>query len=345
MTVSVRERVMVRDTPRVEHLVRRIDVHTHPRDLEESAKSTISQATRLARSQGVVAICAMPNTRPAITTAALVDMYLRTAQNEGCLDGFYLYIGATSNQKQLREAVEVVRNNPRVVGIKLYAGKSVGDLAVINEDEQRAVFRYLTELKYTGILAAHCEKESLARPELWIPENPATWNLARPPEMEVESAKDLIKFALSEGFVGHLHICHASNPQTVVLVNEAKKRMRISCAATPHHLSLSTDDMRTVEGMRYKVNPPIRERLMMLKLREYLKQGKIDWIETDHAPHRIEEKTYSPGKPKEAYMSGIPSLEGFAAFLNSLVYDGFGVKQVEELTYTNPKKVFTKIIE
>jgi len=336
---------MVRDTPRVEHLVRRIDVHTHPRDLEESAKSTIGQTMRLARSQGVVAICAMPNTRPAITTAAMADIYLRTAQNEGCLDGFYVYIGATSNQKQLREAVEAVRRNPRVVGIKLFAGKSVGDLAVVNEDEQRFVFRSLAELGYGGILAAHCEKESLARPGLWIPQNPATWNLARPPEMEIESVKDLIKFALSERFAGHLHICHASTPQTVMLVNEAKARMRISCAATPHHLGLSTDDMQTAEGVKYKVNPPIRENFMMLKLRENLRQGRIDWIETDHAPHRIEEKIYSPDKPKEAYMSGIRSLESYSAFLRRLAYDGFGEEQIERLTYSNIKNIFTKINE
>ena len=324
---------------------RRIDVHVHSRDLTESAKSTILQSMQLARSQGIVAICAMPNTKPAITTAALVDMYLRTAHDEGCLDGFYLYIGATSNPAQLREAVEVVRSNPKVVGIKLYAGKSVGDLAVIKEDEQRFVFRYLTELRYEGILAAHCEKESLARPELWVPENPATWNLARPPEMEFESTKDLIKYAMSEGFPGHLHICHVTIPQTVMLVDEARARIRISCGATPHHLRLSTDDMQTTEGMKYKVNPPIRSKEMMIALRECLRHDKIDWIETDHAPHTIEEKTYRQGKPKDSYMSGIRSLEGYDAFLHGLQNDGFKAEQIEEWTYSNIKKVFTKIIE
>lgn len=345
MAVTLREGTAIRETPRVEHVDRHIDMHTHCRDWDESAKSTIREVLQLARSQGIVAICDMPNTKPPITTAALVERRLRTAYEEGCLDGYYVYIGATGSPEQLKEAVGVVKNNLKVPGIKLYAGKSVGDLAVTEEDDQRRVFYVLTNEGYEGVLLAHAEKESLAKPELWIPENPATWNLARPPEMEIEAVKDLIRFARETGFRGHLHICHTSTPEAVKLVNEAKRHMRISCGVTPHHLTLSTEDMQTEEGMRFKANPPLRDRRTMLELMELLKLGKIDLIETDHAPHTKEEKTYDPSRPKDSYMSGIRSLEGYAAFLHSLIDDGFEAEQIERLTYSNIKKIFTKIIE
>jgi len=155
----------------------------------------------------------------------------------------------------------------------------------------------------------------------------------------------MIKFAGTAGFRGHLHICHTSTPEAVELVNDAKRYMRISCGVTPHHLTLSTEDMDFPDGIKYKVNPPIRDRQSMIKLNELLREGKIDWIETDHAPHMPVEKSYSAGRPGGSYMSGIRSLEGYALFLESLVGDGIPPERIGELTYTNIKDVFTKIVE
>jgi dihydroorotase len=329
------------ETPRIKH----IDPHVHCRDWGESAKSTIREVMQLAKSQGIVAIIDMPNTKPPITTAALVERRLLTAKDEGCLGGYYLFIGATSDPRQLIEASQVATSNPKVVGIKMYAGRSVGDLAVIGEAEQRRAFQALADAGYKGVLAVHCEKEGLARPELWIPGQPDTWNLAKPPEMEVEAVRDQIRFARETGFQGHLHICHISTPEAVKLVDGARGHMNISCGVTPHHLTLSTQDMQTAEGIKLKVNPPLRDRKAVSELMKLLETGKIDWIETDHAPHTKEEKTYDPGKPKDFFMSGIRSLEGYAEFLQGLTHQGFTDRQIEELTYSNIKRVFTKITE
>jgi dihydroorotase len=326
---------------------KRIDPHVHCRDWAESRKATIRETMELARSQGIVAIIDMPNTCPPIITKELVKSRIITAETEGCGDGYYLYIGATANAAQLRGAFDLAKYHPRVAGMKLVAGKTTGALEITEEDDQRLVFRTAKELGYDGVIAAHAEKEKLAQPKLWIPQEPWTWNLAKPPEMEVEAVRDLIKFAKEEGFEGHLHICHISVPEAVQLVIDAKNTIRISCGLTPHHGMLSTEDMHIINGMRYKVNPPLRSLEMVAELRKHLRKGHIDIIETDHAPHTKEEKTFDPSRPDGPYMSGIRSLEKYAAFLGHMFLSGLEVtkEQIEDMTYWNIKKIFPKIRE
>ncbi len=313
-----------------------IDPHVHCRDWNQSYKATIKSVTTLARSQGVKAIFDMPNTDPQITTRELVERRIKTAQEEGCLEGYYLYIGMTAEPNQIKEAVETVKTNPRVVGIKMYAGKSVGNLAITDENIQREIYSQLSKLGYDGVLIVHCEKESLFKTNLWNPAEPSSWNLARPIKAEVASVKDQINFARETNFQGHLHITHITSPEAVDLVNNAKRYLRITCGATTHHLKLSTSDMVGKEGLMLKVNPPLRDSQTVKTLRAYLKSGKIDWIETDHAPHTEKEKLVD-------YMSGIPSLESYSRFLDELKRDGFTEQQIKDLTYTNIKKVFTKV--
>ncbi len=322
-----------------------IDPHVHCRDWNEYSKATIGSVMRIAESQGVAAICDMPNTKPPIIDKDTVERRLNTAKIEGCSNGYYLYIGATRDPDQLREAADVAMHNPRVVGIKLYAGKSTGDLSVLAEEDQRNVYRVLTEAKYNGVLAVHCEEESLGRANLWVPENPSSWNLAKPPEMEIKGVENQIMFARDAGFEGHLHIAHITTPESVEIVDDARKTVRISCGATPHHLTYSTEDMMSFSCMWLKVNPPIREKGMMMRLRQLLRDGKIDWIETDHAPHLRVEKEYDHNRLPDFFKSGIRSLDNYAGFLKSLSDDGFTEEQIERLTYSNIKKVFPKITE
>ncbi len=330
----------------VENNEKHIDPHVHCRDGKEKDKATIGEVAQLAINAGICAMFDMPNTNPPIINADLVEERLIMALHElDSLNGYYLYIGITANPEQVKDAARIVNTYPKVVGAKMFAGKSVGDLAIINDDCQRTVYRTLAEVGYTGVLAVHCEYEGLFRPELWIPERPSTWNLARPPMMEIRSVENQIKFAWEEGFKGHLHICHASVPRTVELVDEARAYMQISCGVTPHHLLHSTEDMQTIKGMKYKVNPPLRSKKTMLEMRELLRQGKIDWIESDHAPHEKERKTYNEDNPKDFYMSGIRSLEEYKRLLREMKRWGITDEQIHELTYLNIKKVFVKVAE
>lgn len=322
-----------------------IDPHVHCRDWNEKEKATISEVMTLARSQGIVAIFDMPNTKPPILTKADVELRLWTAECEKSQDGYYVYIGATADTKQLRRAAAVATKNPKVVGIKMFAGKSTGDLSILDLDDQKNVYKTLKLEKYKGVIVVHCEEESLGRPDLWVPANPATWNLAKPPIMEIVGVQNQIKFVKETGFEGHLHIPHTSTPEAVEIVNDAMGSIRISCGVTPHHLTLSTDDMQTPDGMKYKVNPPIREKKSMLRLNELLRDSKIPFIETDHAPHRQEEKTYDASRQPGSYMSGIRSLENYAAFIDSLSAKGYPEELITKITYSNIKAVFTKVTE
>jgi dihydroorotase len=317
-----------------------IDPHAHCRDWSQSYKATIASVMKLAKSQGVVAICDMPNANPPITTPELVEKRLKTAEDEGVTSGYYLFAGATRSKEQLKQAFKLAAEHPKVVGIKLYAGVSVGDLAMPEREDQRLVYRTAAETGYEGVIAVHCEEESLGDAGKWDPKRPASWNEAKPPIMETVGLDNQIRYAKEEGFEGHLHVCHITTPEAVRRVDQERKNMGISCGSTPHHLSLCTEeDMQTEESIRYKVNPPIRNRGMMLGLRSLLKEGKIDFIETDHAPHSPEEKTKSP------FLSGIPALANYAAFVAGLQKDGFNDEQITKITYTNVKNVYAKIKE
>jgi dihydroorotase len=317
-----------------------IDPHVHCRDWSQSYKATISGVMQIARSQGVVAICDMPNTEPALTTRSRIESRLITAEMQNCLDGYYIWGGATSDPDQLREMASVVQDNDHVVGMKMYAGKSTGDLAIVSEDSQRLVYKTLAAAGYTGVIVVHCEKESLSDYSLWNPRNPGSWGSVKPPEAEVESVRDQIRFAREAGFKGQLHIGHASVPESIRLVDQARKEMRISCEVTPHHLTLSIDsDMMDERGAVYKVNPPIRSAQTAQELTDMLKKGMVDWISTDHAPHAKDEKEFLEGKPAGSYASGIQSLRSYSRFLEGLVSrNGFTEQQIERLTYSNIKK-------
>ncbi|MFH0889862.1 MAG: dihydroorotase [Candidatus Aenigmatarchaeota archaeon] len=315
----------------------RIDPHVHCRDWKQSYKATIGDVFSLAKSQGVNIIFDMPNTDPPIIYSVDVDRRLRTAEEQGVSEGYFLYIGVTSDRSQIREAVDVVKKNPKVVGLKMFAGRSVGDLSVIKESDQKTVYETLSKLDYRGVISVHCEKESLFRNDLWDPTRPETWNDARPEISEVESIRDQIKFAAQYSFKGTLHICHVSTPMSVDVIRKAKKRGKISivCGATPHHLFYSTDDMAE-NGLMLKVNPPIRSAETRKNLMYELLDGRIDWIETDHAPHTIDEKLNEP------YASGIRSLELYSELIKKLNTMGVPKERIDDLTYNNIVKVFRK---
>jgi len=317
-----------------------IDPHVHCRDWEQSNKETICHALSVAEKAGLSAIFDMPNTNPPITTEELVLKRLEDAKK--CNNGngkiiYGLYIGLTNNADQIRQAVQLHKKLfPNVVGFKLFAGHSVGKMGLISEQEQKNVYQILTEENYEGVVAVHCEKEDLLIPEAWDPSKPVTHSLARPAVAETESVKDQIRFATHAGFKGHLHICHISVPEAVELVVHAKQQgMKISCGVTPHHCLMHTG---MYDSNLFKMNPPLRNKDSAEKMIEYLKDGSIDYIETDHAPHLLKEKLEEP------FMSGIPGLAFYPHFIKYLRSMGFTDEQLQRITHHNICKIFNIVI-
>lgn len=316
-----------------------IDPHVHCRDWKQAHKETIAHALKVAESVGVSAIFDMPNTNPIITSRELARERLELAKKANSPVFYGLYMGLTSNPSQIKEAVNTYKEFPEIVGLKLFAGHSVGDLAVIKEKQQRLVYNTLAELNYTGMLVVHCEKESFMYPELFNPKEPITHCYARPREAELESILDQIQHTILSKFEGNLHITHISVPESVELVQESKGLIRISCSTTPHHCLLDNSLMKNEGGILYKVNPPLRTKEDSSKILEYLRNGKIDYLETDHAPHTLEEKI------KEPFMSGLPVLPFIPFVIEQLRQRGFTEEKINEITYKRIIEMFRIKIE
>jgi len=312
----------------------RIDPHVHCRDWGESYKSTIREVYSLAKSQGVSVIFDMPNTDPPITTRELMLRRLRTAAEQGVEKGYYLYVAATKDEAQIEEAVRAVEEEPRAVGLKMYTAQMRG-IEVEDYEDQLRVYKKLADLGYRGVIAVHCEKTSLFRMERWNPAVPSSWSLARPPESEAESVRDQIAAVKNSGFKGTLYIVHVSTKKSVELISRARcEGVRVVCGVTPHHLMMTTRDMDGPDGLLLKCNPPLRMPEEARGLLGALLRREIDFIETDHAPHTLQEKLNPP------YLSGIRSLEKYSQLLAWLREKKAPEGLIDDLTINNAVRVF-----
>ncbi|MEK6859771.1 MAG: dihydroorotase family protein [Nanoarchaeota archaeon] len=322
-----------------------IDCHVHLRDWNWKHKETIEHGLHVAEAAGLSGVFDMPNTEPVITSRELVERRLKDARKVDSPVFYGLYVGLTSDPEQIKEAVECVREYfPRreesvsVVGLKMFAGKSVGDLSVVHDEEQMQVYWTLAELNYRGVLAVHCEDESQMHPELWDPENPISHCKARPKTAEIRSITKQILFANEADYQGHLHILHVTTHQSVNVVNNSKKTRKISCGVTPNHLLLNNEVMKRNNGIAYKVNPPLRDEEARQALFDCFKEGLIDVLESDHAPHSFEEKF------ERGFLSGIPGLVSWPGYVSLLVRRGSSPELIDRMTHDNINRIFgTKI--
>jgi dihydroorotase len=318
-----------------------IDPHVHLRDWNQKYKETLEHGLETAYRAGLDAVFEMPNTSPAITSIDLIIQ--RIADKDSAMDklknkypnfnmSYGLFAGVTANPVKIKEVVEAYNELNEVVGLKMFAGKSTGDLAIIEEDKQILVYDTLADLDYRGVIAVHCEKEALMKPELWAPSNPYTHTLARPPEAEVASVRNQIRFAYRAGFEGTLHVCHISVPEALELIEESRKHVEfeITCGITPHHAMMYDEMMKEINGLLRKMNPPLRPKGMQ----QALSDGRINWIETDHAPHTRKEKLNEP------YASGVPVFPYYPRFIKFLREKGMPEKQIDDLTHNNIEKAF-----
>lgn len=313
-----------------------IDPHVHLRDGEQRHKETLAHGLAVAGKIGVSAVFDMPNTSPPILRRK--DILKRFAMAEAAGDNVYygLYCGLSTDEDQIREAVECVSEFERVVGLKLYAGPSTGSLNISDEKDQEKLFRLLSELKYRGLLAVHAEAEQLFHPGSWDPAHPITHTLARPPIAELHALGKVLDFAEKHDFAGTLHICHVSLPESVLMIEKAREKVKfpISCGVTPHHLLLNDVMMENPLGLLLKVNPPLRDELERQKLMDMLLTGRIDWIETDHAPHQKSEKMLAP------YASGIPGFPILPYLIAKLREQGADDAMIRRMTHERIEQIF-----
>lgn len=313
-----------------------IDPHVHLRDGEQRHKETLAHGLALAEKIGISAVFDMPNTSPPILRRKDIQKRLAMAKAAGDKVYYGLYCGLSTDEEQIREAVECVGEFEQVVGLKLYAGPSTGSLNISDEKDQETLFSLLSELKYRGVLAVHAEAERLFHPASWDPAHPITHTLARPPIAELHALGRILDFADKHDFSGTLHICHVSLPESVLMIEKAREKVNfsISCGVTPHHLLLNDVMMENPEGLLLKVNPPLRDKHEQEHLMQMLMQGRIDWIETDHAPHNKSEKMLAP------YASGIPGFPILPYLMAKLREQGADEAMIRRITHERVEEIF-----
>lgn len=312
-----------------------IDPHVHLRDWNQQDKETMLHGLKVAKACGFTHVFDMPNTNPAITSrevaiARLADASDAKKKVKGI--SYHLYGGLTLDKSQIKEMVSLYNELfPLVVGLKLFAGHSTGNMGIIGKDKQLSVFKALKEFGYKGVLAVHSEKEELISNDKFIMGKWETHSLARPNEAEVESIRDLIDAALSVGFEGTLHIAHISTKASVELVKANRDKLRITMGATPHHALYSQKDAECHEKF-LKMNPPLRSEEDRDYIFNSLLDGTIDWVESDHAPHTLADK--------ESGASGIPGFTGMLVLLDALKKAGCSDEALKKLFGGNAMSAF-----
>jgi dihydroorotase len=258
-----------------------VDVHCHLREPGREEVETIASGARAAAAGGFTAVCAMPNTDPVTDNQAAVGFIIRQAQRAG---GARVYpIGAISIGQQGKTLAEF--------------GEMVGAGAVaVSDDGKPVVSAQLmrTALEYArtfGIpVADHCEDPTLAANGA-MNEGLVSARLGlRGIPAEAEEIMAIRDILLARLTGGHVHLCHMSTKGSVELIRWGKERgINVTAEVCPHHLSLTEE---AVEGYNTnaKMNPPLRTAADVAALQEAVKDGTIDVIATDHAPHHYDEK-------------------------------------------------------
>ena len=258
-----------------------IDVHCHLREPGREDVETIATGARAAAAGGITAVCAMPNTDPVTDNQAAVGFVLKQGR---AADASRVYpIGAISIGQKGERLAEF--------------GEMVGAGAVaVSDDGKPVVSSQLmrTALEYArafGIpVADHCEDPTLAEGGA-MNEGIVSARLGlRGIPNEAEEIMAIRDILLARLTGGHVHLCHMSTKGSVELIRWGKDRgIRVTAEACPHHLSLTED---AVEGYNThaKMNPPLRRLADVEALREAVRDGTIDVLATDHAPHHYDEK-------------------------------------------------------
>lgn len=311
-----------------------IDPHVHLRDWAQAEKETLAHGLAVAEACGITALFDMPNTNPPLTRRETIMRRLEEANALASKVSYHIWAGVTGDREQILEVVHLAQELfPTVVGLKFFAGHSTGNMGLIEEEEQRSVYRHLAEAGYEGVVALHCEKESLLCRECNDPFDLSSHSRVRPPEAEIASVVDQIRLSQEEGFCGHLHICHLSTMGALETVEAARRAgRRISCAVTPHHLLLSEADAKE-RSLWAKMNPPLRSEEERRSLFAATLAGRIDWIETDHAPHTLADK--------EGGSAGIPGFSGLLLAVKALIDGGIDPALLSQLMGGRVQRLFS----
>ena len=255
------------------------DMHVHLREPGREDEETVITGCQSAASGGFTGLACMPNTEPAIDSAEVVSLIKKQAANQ-LVDVFVIAAATLGRKGEVITPMAELKESGAV-------GFSDDGVAI----KTAAILRRAME--YSGMynlpIIEHCEDETLAGGAM--NEGVNSTRLGLPPVPSV--AEDLIvsrDILMAEYAGSKIHIAHISTKKSVEMVRQSKKNgIKVTAEVTPHHFSLTDDYIRTYDT-NYKMNPPLRTKDDVEEILKGLKDGTIDCIASDHAPHSAEEK-------------------------------------------------------
>lgn len=304
-----------------------IDVHTHLREPGFIYKETIATGSMAGAKGGYTSICAMPNLNPVPDSMENLKIELEAIKKYAKIN-VYPYGAITKNEKgeKIADMDEIAQS---VIAFS-DDGHGVQNEQMMLEAMQKAK-------KLGKMIVAHCEDNSLLKGGYIHDGEYAKIHNHKGICSESEWGPIKRDIELSKITGCHYHVCHISTKESVDLIRNAKKDgINITCETGPHYLTLNDMDLK--EEGRFKMNPPIRSEQDRLALISGIKDGTIDMIITDHAPHSVEEKS----KGLQGSSMGVVGLEvAFPVLYTKLVKTGvITLEQLIDLMNTNPRKIF-----
>lgn len=286
-----------------------IDIHVHFREPGDEEEETIASGSAAAVAGGFTTVCVMPNTKPALDNEAQIEFVFREGQRVGLANVYPT--GAITKGREGKELAEIGQMHERGAVGFTDDGVGVNDAAVMRKALQYAKM-------FDTVLMQHCEDESLSGGAMHAGLVSTSLGMpAVPAEAEqLMIARDLL---LNRTIGCRYHVQHISTAWSVELIRRGKKDgQKVTAEVSPHHLLLTDEACRTFDT-NFKMNPPLRTAADVAACIEGVKDGTIDILATDHAPHLAEEKElefqFAP--------NGIIGLEcALALYIKALVEPG-----------------------
>lgn len=303
-----------------------IDMHVHLREPGFEYKETIKTGTAAAIRGGFTTVCCMPNTFPINDNASVTEFIIRKSLEGLCT---VLPIGAITKGQKGEELVEM--GTMKDEGCIAFSDDG---LPVMNSLMMRRALEYSKAFNLPII--SHCEDLTLSEDGV-MSEGLLSMTLGlRGIPSEAEQIMVFRDILLAELTQGKLHIAHVSTKGSVKLIRDAKKRgVNVTAETCPHYFSLTEDAVKNYDT-NAKVNPPLRTNKDIEAIKEGLKDGTIDVIATDHAPHHRDEKL----KEFDLAPSGISGLETALGLSMRLVDEGvITINQLIEKMSVNPSRI------
>lgn len=306
-----------------------IDLHVHLREPGQEHKETIASGCAAAVAGGWTSVCPMPNTQPVNDSAAITRYMIEQARKAGLANVFP--VGAITKSSDGAELAEMGE-------MKAAGAVAVSDdgRPVPNAGMMRRAMEYAKDFDLPVV--DHCEDKSLSSGGVMHEGKLSLLlGLKGMPALaeELDAVRDII---LAKETGAQIHIAHISTKGAIEAVRRAKNEgVNVTCEVTPHHFTLID---RAVEGYdtNTKMSPPLRSDEHLEAILEGLKDGTIDAIATDHAPHHADEKALEYDRAPMG-ITGLETALGLA--FNELVHKGLiDLVRLVELCSTNPAKIF-----